>query len=358
MAIFTVNQNRQFYVANAYKAAPTATDAVGTIGVKSNANKDTLYFPYKGVDTLMRSDLIDIKNIEYIKATDADDMARELKAVLVTLDSNVNVGNPISGQDYLLRITFRQYFGNSDTQQYIKHGVVHAYEGMTPSVFYAKLAESLAYNFSREITKPVSIHLVSGDNGATDEGEVTYLSKFGKSATDSLTTVKGTSYNPYKTTFTGVVIKEEPQSWMLGTKKQVPVFFEVVPTTITYNGDEYTWGIVSELVGDKLNNGHTIADMEYFYMGERGDQYRAINWPKFIPTKYLVDPDTAYNTIDIHYSYVGSGVSCQKSEKDILIVVPKVGADNKASNALTNSILTAINTATGLTTKLLDVSGS
>lgn len=358
MAIFTVNQNRQIYVANVYKDAPTAEDVAGTIGVKSNATEGTIYFPYKGVDTLMRSDLVNIKNIEYVKATDADTLARELKSVLVTLDEDINTGNPISNQDYLLRVAFRQYFGNSDSQQYFKHGVVHAYEGMTPSVFYAKLAQSLAYNFSREITKPVSIHLVSGEGGDTDEGEVTYLSKFGTSATDSITTVKNVSYNPYKTTFTGVVIKEAPQDWVLGTKKQVPVYFEVVPTTIVYNGDEYTWGKVEELVGDKINNGHTVADMEYFYMGERGDQYRGINWPNNIITKYLVDPDKAYNTIDIHYSYVGDGVSVQKSEKDILIVVPKVGDNNAASNALTNSIISAINTATGLSIQLLDTTGS
>ena len=105
-----------------------------------------------------------------------------------------------------------------------------------------------------------------------------------------------------------------------------------------------------------IDNGHNIADLEYFCMGERGDQYRGMCWPYNIHTKYLVDPNKKYNTIDIHYAYVGDGVSVQKSEKDITIVVPKVGAKNNVSNQLTNDIITAINAATGLTIATLDVS--
>ena len=85
MATFSVNQNRQLYVANAYKASVAETDAAGTISVKADSAKNHFYFPYKGVESLMRSDLIDLKNVIYAKATDADDMAHELKSVTVTL---------------------------------------------------------------------------------------------------------------------------------------------------------------------------------------------------------------------------------------------------------------------------------
>ena len=60
--------------------------------------------------------------------------------------------------------------------------------------------------------------------------------------------------------------------------------------------------------------------------------------------------------IDIHYAYVGNNEGVQKSEKTITLVVPKVGANNQASNALANSIITAINTATGLTIAALNTS--
>ena len=354
MAVFSVNQNRQLYVANAYKAKVAGTDPAGTISVKADKAKKCFYFPYVGAENLMRSDLIDVDKVMYAKATDADTLAMKLKSVLVTLDSTVNGGEPISGQDYILRIAFRQYFGNSDGNMYVKYGAVHGFADMTASVFYAKMAHSLAVNFSRERVKPVAIHLVSGDLSAsagTDEGEVLPTSTIAKKKAD------GSDFDPFTKTFTGILIEEVEQDWVLGTKKQEPVYFDVYPTTVTVGGDEVVWGVAKEVASTKsIGNGHNIADLEYFCMGERGDQYRNMGWPNVIRTKYLVDPDKKYNTIDIHYAYVGDGVSVQKSEKDITIVVPKVGANNQASNKLTNEIITAINTATGLSIAALDSS--
>ena len=351
MAVFSVNQNRQLYVANAYKATVAGTDPAGTISVKADKAKKCFYFPYVGVDNLMRSDLIDVDKVMYAKATDADALAMKLKSVLVTLDSTVNGGEPISGQDYILRIAFRQYFGNSDGNMYFKHGAVHGFAGMTASVFYAKMAQSLALNFSRERVKPLAIHLVSGElaGGGTDEGEVLPTSVIAKKQSDT------SDFNPFTTTYTGILIEEVEQDWVLGTKKQVPVYFDVYPSTVISGGDEVIWGTAEEVASKgSIDNGHNIADLEYFCMGERGDQYRNVGWPNVIKTKYLVDPEKKYNTIDIHYAYVGDGVSVQKSEKDITIVVPKVGANNQASNKLTNEIIAAINTATGLNIATLD----
>ena len=149
MATFSTNQVRQLYVAKALKTPHVlASDAAGSIAVKSDTAKNHLYFEYKGADNLMRSDLIDIKNILYAKATDADAMAHELKSVTVTLDTNVNGGAPVAGQDYILRIAFRQYVGMSDEDQYFKYGMVHAYAGMDADEFYKVLALSIAKNFS------------------------------------------------------------------------------------------------------------------------------------------------------------------------------------------------------------------
>ena len=39
MAVFSVNQNRQLYVANAYKATVAGTDPAGTISVKADKAK-------------------------------------------------------------------------------------------------------------------------------------------------------------------------------------------------------------------------------------------------------------------------------------------------------------------------------
>lgn len=339
MATFSTNQVRQLYVAKTLKTPRVlATDTAGSIAVKSDTAKNHLYFEYKGADNLMRSDLIDIKNILYAKATDADDMAHELRAVTVTLDSEVNAA-PVAGQDYILRIAFKQYVGMSDEDQYFKYGMVHAYAGMTASDFYKKLALSLAKNFSREIVPLVKFIL-------TDSGD--------EAVPVDATTKESSLTGTYK----ALVIDEVEQPWRLGIMEQTPVYFEVQPVPVTVNGDERIWGKVEETdPAGTIANGKKIADLEYFCMGERGDMYRGVGYPNNIPTTYLVDPTVKYNVIDIHYAYVGSNESVQKSEKTITLVVPKVGATNSVSNELANDIIKAINTATGLSIATLSVAG-
>lgn len=326
MATFSVNQVRQLYVATALKTPHVlASDAAGSIAVKNDTVKSHLYFEYKGADNLMRSDLIDTKNILYAKATDATAMAHNLKSVTVALDSNVNGGVPVAGQDYILRIAFKQYVGMSDEDQYFKFGMVHAYAGMTASDFYKILAISLAKNFSREVVPLVKIEVTDG----SDETEVTPLTKIGD----------------LEDTYTGVVITEVEQPWRLGVMAQTPVYFTVQSVPVTVNGDERHWATLTEGTSGSIGNGKTIADLEYFCMGERGDVYRQVGWPHNIPTTYLVDPTKTYCVFDIHYAYVGSNESVQKSEKTITIVC--------ADKAELNKVITAFNTATGLSVATL-----
>lgn len=320
MAVFSTNQVRQLYVATELKegaAHVLATDQAGAIALKTDNAKSHMYFEYKGAGGLTRSDLISIENVLYAKATPASALSRKLKKVTVTLDQTVNDGNPIAGQDYILRIVFRQYLGMSDEDQYQKYGMVHAYAGMTPSDFYKTLAISLAKNFSREL-----VPLVKFKVGNT---EVTPNTKLADIAGDA----------------DSLVIEEVEQPWTLGTQEQVPVYFEVYPTTVTFNSDERIWGETEkEDSNATVKDGHIIADLEYFCMGERADQYRNIGWPNSIPTKYLVDPTKEYHVLDLHYAYVGSNESVQKSEKDITIV--------STDKAVINGLVDAINTATGM----------
>ena len=321
MATFSVNQVRQLYVATAFKTPHVlASDAAGSIAVKNDTAKSHLYFEYKGADNLMRSDLIDTKNILYAKATDATAMAHNLKSVTVALDSNVNGGAPVAGQDYILRIAFKQYVGMSDEDQYFKYGMVHAYAGMDASEFYKVLAVSLAKNFSREVVPLIKIEIKT----ASATTEVTPTTK--------VADLTGT--------YTGVVITEVEQPWRLGVMAQTPVYFTVQSVPVTVNGDERHWATLTESTSGSIGNGKTIADLEYFCMGERGDMYRQVGWPHNIPTTYLVDPAKAYCVFDIHYAYVGSNESVQKSEKTITIVC--------ADKAELNKVIAAFNTATGL----------
>lgn len=346
MATFSTNQVRQLYVATALKPSNvTASDTAGSIAVKSDTAKSHLYFEYMGAGGMTRSDLIDIKNILYAKATDADDLAYDLAKYKLTLDNTVNGGEPVVAQDYILRIAFRNYPGLSEEDQYFKYGMVHVVTGMTASDFYKTLALSLVKNFSREEQGLLKFYLeIKGSDAGVVAGTPTEVTKDTKES--SLTGI-----------YTGIIIEEAPQDWILGVMEQAPVNFTIQPDLIIDNGDERIWGVVKKVTStNSIPDGHKIADLEYFCMGERGDVYRMVGFPYVIRTKYLVDPDIKYNVIDIHYAYVGPNESVQKSEKDITIVVPKIGANNKASNDLANNIISAINMATGLTIKALDVS--
>lgn len=344
MSVFSTNQVRQLYVAKEVKSPHVlASDTAGTIAVKSDTSKNHLYFEYKGADNLMRSDLIDIKNILYAKATGAADMAYDIKSVTIALDSNVNGGSPVAGQDYILRIALRQYVGMSDEDQYFKYGMVHAYAGMNADEFYKTLALSISRNFSREVTPLVKIEVHSTAKGA-DKGNFT--SGYMEVTPSTKDNGKSDKTNPYYATDTlvddidGIRITEVEQPWRLGVMAQTPVYFTVQPVAVLVNGDDRIWATVTEGTNGTIGNGKKIADLEYFCMGERGDVYRGIGWPHNIPTTYLVDPTKTYYVFDVHYAYVGDNEAVQKSEKTITVVC--------SDKTKFNSLITAFNTATGL----------
>lgn len=323
MAAFSVHQVRQLYVANAYKENLAALKDAGDITVVKTNEGDAIYFQYMGaLLDKMRSDLIKIENITNLRATKAEDMATKLKGYALTLDPNVNGGQPVAGQDYLLRLAFREYIGMSEADQYFKYGMVHVFPGLTASDFYKEMALSLAANISKDVTALVDIYLYNG----TTETKVE----------------EGVDPETLTGTYTAIRIAEAVQPWHLGTMPQGVIPFSVQPTTVLVDGDQRIWGKVESYdTKAVLPEGQLIADLEYFCMGERGDQYRNMGWPNVIPTKYLVDPSKEYDVINIHYFYQGDGISVQKSEKDIQIVVPRPG-DKDYTNI--NALITAIKT--------------
>lgn len=344
MATFSTNQARHLYVAKAFKTPSVLkTDTVGSIAVKADNAKNHVYFEYKGAANLMRSDLITINNIMYAKATPADKMARKLKSYTIALDNTINGGEPAVGKDYILRLIFSQYVGMSDADQYFKYGMVHTYAGMTADKFYKELALSLAKNFSRELVPLVKIEVHSA---ATASKEGFDANGYMTVNTNTIDNGKSDITNPYfvvdtlVTDIDSIRITEVEQPWRLGVKAQVPVYFTVQPVTVNIDGDERLWATVTETTNGTIGNGKTIADMEYFYLGERGDVYRKVGFPNNFDTTYLVDPTKEYHTLDIHYAYVGNNEAVQKSEKDITIV-----CDTKTE---LNKIIAAFNNATGL----------
>ena len=249
MAVFSTNQNRQFYYAGAYKDTKDAVTAPGDITVLTD-KESNVYFMQKGHGGIVRSDMINPALVSYAKISTPEDMQTKLKAVKVTLDTDVNEGAPIVGEDYILRVNFRAAYGPSDEDIYQRYGAVHVTKATeAPAKFWEAMGASLQKNLKKNSAQ-----------------------------------------------------------------------FDVIPTTVYDDGVQVVWGKTEKVAGDTVGNGYNIADLEYFCMGERADQYRGVNWPNNIVTKYFVDATKEYYCLDIHYAYQGTCEDIQKSEKDIIIV--------------------------------------
>lgn len=312
--LFSVNQASHLYVAEKFTdvlreqsrataAKETPNHTVGDIC--AYVKDDNLFFSYFGKGGLLRSDLIPVKNIMHYSVKSAEELRIPLKKATIVLNKDISE-TPIAGEDYILRI---KYSIGSIDNQYIKYGAVRAFSGESASTFYKKMYDSLVANFKRE-TESVFEFSLEGEEDA----------------------------------YTGIAITEVEPKWVLGTYPQRPIDFEISVDTIVADGAEGPWGEVTIANSGKFYpNSKKIADFEWFCMGERGDQYKNYGWPNVIPTEYMVKSTnaTGYDVINIHYSYVGSNESVQKSEKDIFIVVPG-NIDN-----VTTSIETAIKSALG-----------
>lgn len=325
MFIGSDNQFRNLYVMKSYKASESALEAVGDATLKVDTAKNAMYLVYKDTENNLTSDIIDLKNLLYVKSTKAADMARKLNSQSVTLNED-----PISGQDYVLNVEVRNFVALGDDSTHIKFGAVHAVKGMTKSAFYKAMALNLAKNLSREVSPILNVLLTK--NNTTDGKSVVPVLVNGKM--QILAELKATE------SYTDIIIDEVEQPWRRGVAQVEPVNFNTTCGTVLVDGDDVIWGTVEKEEGDPVNNGKQIADMEWFYHGTRGDIYREATYPDNFDFKPLVDETKAYSTLDIHFAYVGPGVEVAKSERTITVVC--------ADAAELNRLITAIKTATGV----------
>ena len=404
--VISINQVRQLYVAKALKASTAALTNAGDIVPKADTAKTTLYFQSMSPAGIVASDKIDLKNVLNAKATPSDALAHKLVRYSVTLDAGVSA-TPVAGQNYILRLAFRQYIGLSEEDQYFKYGEVIARSGMTAEQFYQAMVASLNANMSKDKLVNVSLDAVKAKAALADNAGITVTAKtvgtsgnsikFGiddvaaTAAADDVTTVSGVTTitasltaaaktigdlaaliaadaeasalvaitgTPATTVVveepavaltggstTGIIIEEAEQPWVLGMMPQAFIPFTPQFLTITVNGEDRLWGVATVVTPtNTVPDGHLIADLEYFCMGARGDIYRGMGYPNIIKTTYLVDPSAVYDVLDIHYFYTGSNESVQKSEKTITLV-----AVDDGSHTAMNALIGAINTASGLT---------
>jgi len=358
-------QVRHMYVANGTVDSTNkhlaASAAKGDVLVKSTPDGE-VYIEYKGATGVLRSDLIKVDNILTSSVAVASKMARPIKKKGVFLNSTVNSGNPVTGQDYGVSIEFRNFCAPGDDSTYYKHAAVHAFAGMTADRFAVTLATQLKMSFSRDAAHLVDIYLASYDG--TDVTVGAKIEDLTTSDFDKLYELYGGN------SANGVLLVEKVQYYEQGLYEDQPVNFDVWGDKIIYQGDEVTWATTIDTTitrtasgwsetlvynedveagtatapANAVGNGRQVADMEWGATATRGDSIKDVGYPDRIKTFYLVDPNARYDLIDIHYYSTSSLDSVQRSEKTFTIAVPE---GNTTVAAAIKAKVTTLNATVG-----------
>lgn len=284
------NQVRQVYVATTLKSSGTPA-ALGDLAVKGEAGK-YLYFQHYGHGGLTSSDLIKVENVRSIKQTPAAKMNTQLHA------HTVKVTEVSAGQVYEIKVLVHNYIGQGAQDYTNRFGLYKAKSSDTAATIAKGLADDLKLSVAKDNLFDVS---VSGDTITITENKYTpfELGRF------------PVAYMPLDITLNGIVTAGEIET--------------------------FEWATIGKSTFSANDATKKVAELEYYTLGSRADVYRKMGWPRSIESKTMVDLSENYDVIDIHYFFQGQGVSSQKSEKEISLIVP-------AGNS---TILAAIETILG-----------
>lgn len=261
MTNFSTNQVMQFY----------ALEGV-TAEVKPYAHEKAAVITFTKGEEFKVSDKI--QNVMWGKITTADALKKAGKKVTITADKAV------VGQDYVVRVSYPEVGGLGVEGWTTKTAVAHAKTGVVADI-YADIVDSLKVALG----------------------------------TDGVLTVKYDS---------GIVIEptDVTKNYKRGVRPVVIPDFKIETNLIIEEGEETSWATQTEAASATavVTSGYKVSDMEYFAMGERGDQYRMAGYPDVIETEYLVDPTKAYHMLVVHYAYKGANDTSYNSEKDLIVV--------------------------------------
>ena len=281
MTNFSTNQVMQFYVLDG--SAKVVTPVAGDYFKVEFTNAD-------GTVTLTDK----IENVMYGKLAKAAALAIPFTVADIKLDAAVNGGAPVSGETYTIKVSYPEVGGLGNEGWVIKTASVLATSKVADAAtLYTELAKALNDAF----------------------GVDAVLEATAKAGGVSVTQKNLTKY--YKR----------------GVRPLVMPQFTVAASVITLDGEEVmpfdatSFDVVESDV-DPIKNGYRVADMEYFALGERGDQYRYADYINAIETEYKVDAKGEYDVLTVHFAYKGYNQNSHKSEKDLIVVAPtaKAGA--------------------------------
>ena len=298
---FSNNQVRHLFVAADPKASNAALVDLGDTAVRGVVG-EYLYVEHWGPGGVVASDKIYVPNIMYAKLTDGAKLATPLHK------HTVAVSTATDGQVYNLKVTAFHYIGLGEQDQVTRVGTFRAPASSTTSAIAAGLRKALRASLG---------FMINEDSAEADASAAGNINNY----KEQIFTVTGSSAN--------VVISEIAPYWELGKFPAGRV--TTIPENAVFLGPiadasgvlDNKWATVTYAANGTAGDAtKKLADLEYFCMGARGDEYRGMGYPYNLTTQYEVNLANEYDVIDIHYAYVGSNESCQKSEKDLTILVP------------------------------------
>lgn len=293
MTNFSTNQVMQFYALDGLKTVeatvkPYALEKACKIAFNKGGDKYT-------------SDKIE--NVMWGKVTTA--AALKGKLVNVAIDF---AGDVVTGEDYVVKVSYPEVGGAGVEAWTTKTAVAHAGKDADKA--------DVILDLKKQLTEILAIDdvLAVGD---TESGGITVF--------------PNTTALRYERGIRPIVVPE----------------FKVTVNQITEDGELVDWVVLNEdkqlpttKTASPIVTGYKVADMEYFAMGERADEYRMVGYPDYVKTDYIVDPTADYNVLVVHFAYKGANSDSHKSEKDLIIA---------AKNLTTlETIAKAIVSATGV----------
>lgn len=324
MANFTENAVRQIIVANSAndikvidlktgnKVVKVGTEDQGkpAAGEVLASDVEKFYIQYTNAYTdVMKSDIIEKDKVrQYAKRPFKVGTPR-------TVTIKVKKTELAPNTEYSLRVMIREVMSGSQEDQIV--GVVS----------YTTSSATEAATLSKELTDGLAsqINKMYGVSGK----------KYNKLDWPVLT-AKGETGGTADT----IVIEEVADNlkpWIMGKVQLRSYNFDIYPNPVlsisstgNTNFESFDWidtsdvdnGLFTKTVGGSLGdgNGKVAADLEYFYHGEIGDFYRMNNYPLNITTKYKVNYENKYDSLDLAFFYRGEATSPQASEKQLLIL--------------------------------------
>ena len=263
MTNFSTNQVMQFYVVD------SAEDI--TILPYKEEKAFKIHFNKLGVT----SDKIE--NVEWATHVSAENLSPKAKITAITFASDVVVG-----QDYIVKVSYPEIGGAGAESWTTKTAVAHAGKDATKETVVAELIAQLTKVLG--VDGVLAVATVSGD-------------------------------------FV-IAPNVENVKYERGVRPITIPDFNVTVNQVIEDGELTDWATLDNTtVTTHLPSGYKLADMEYFAMGERGDEYRMAAYPNHIVTDYKIVPAEEYDVYNVHYSYKGYNNQSHKAEKDLIIAV-------------------------------------